>query len=361
MRKMIKKVVVVAMTMMMSLSTITTASAGTNVTTQVNLGAGDIVGGSSLNTAINKINSAFGSNNSDRKLFTMPGLKQAVTRTSNGSKVTTCERMTPQAVTKYSNYLLVSAYCDCSAHHKSVIFVMDANNNCAYKTTLILDKCDHVGGIACSSNYLWVTDSDNKKIYPFKNSSITDAIGHNYWTLYSQNNNVTQLSYKPAYLSYKGGYLYTGAFDEDNGTTIKRYRVYNDSTSATPYYSYNRDAFVVRDIKKIQGLAINGSNVVITSSYGRTKTSTAYTFKNVNLDSVAHFSNAKVNNYKQPSKTISLPNMLEGCYVTSDNVYTVYESGAYTYRKDIGNKASDNSKLMPLDKIVRTPVAKFGM
>ncbi len=53
----------------------------------------------------------------------VPGLKQTVTK-KNGS-ITTCSKMTPQGLTLTSNYIIISAYCNCGQKHNSVLYMLD--------------------------------------------------------------------------------------------------------------------------------------------------------------------------------------------------------------------------------------------
>lgn len=264
-----------------------------------------------------------------KKTGVIPGLKQAVTRTSNGKKVTTCDSMVPQGLTFAGDYLLISAYCNCGKKHHSVIYVLEGSER-IYKTTLILDVSCHAGGIAKSGKYIWVCDSNGKCLRAYKYSSVEDAIGHNYWTVYTQAKRTVAVT--PSHLCCANGCLYVGTFSE----TSKTSKIYYYSVNGT---TLSKKGFItVSGISKIQGISVREKYMVLTSSYGRTNKSKVYVFE----DSSKFLTNKKV--YKSPLETFEFPNMVEGCYIGSRNTYFLFESGAKTYR------SSKNT--MPLDKYV---------
>ena len=193
--------------------------------------------------------------------YTIPGLMQTVTRTSDGKTVTTCSSMTPQGMcfADGGKYLLISAYCNCGKHHRSVIYVIEASSK-AYKTTLILDNNCHVGGIACLGNYIWVCDSTGGSyLRAYKLSCVNDAIGHNYWTIYTQAKRAVATT--PSYMCAANGMLYVGKFSETATST----NIYYYSASGTTLTK--KGYFTIKGPKKIQGISIRVNYMVITSSY----------------------------------------------------------------------------------------------
>jgi hypothetical protein len=264
----------------------------------------------------------------------IPGLNKSVTRTSNGKTVTVCKGMVPQGITFAGDYLLISAYCGCGKNHRSVIYVIDDKTR-KYKTTLILDNSCHVGGLAKCGDYVWVCDSQSGKyLRAYKYSSVKDAIGHNYWTVYTQAKRAVATT--PSYMCSANGCLYVGTFSETSKTSNIYYYSVNGSALT------KKGSFTISGVPKIQGISIRGSYMLITSSYGRTNKSKVYSYK---------FTGPK--KYTSPLKSFTFPNMAEGCYIGSSNAYFLFESGAATYR------SSKNT--MPLDKYVGLSNSVFGI
>ena len=275
--------------------------------------------------------------------YTVPGLMQSVTRDSTGATVTTCTGMVPQAITFAGGgqYILISAYCDCGANHRSVIYMINGETK-EYITTLILDANMHVGGIAWDGTYIWVCDSaSGKYLRAYKYSSAQNAVGHNYWTLSTAASQ--SVATTPSFLCYANGYLYVGTFS----TTATQTTIYFYSTSDTTLTK--EGSFTISGATKIQGISIRGSSMVITSSYGRTNASQVYVF----VDSANQFKVSGVTYKTSDAKSYSFANMAEGCYIGSSYTYFLFESGAKTYR--------ESSNTRPLDQYVRFKNTTLGV
>ncbi len=278
----------------------------------------------------------------------IPGLMKTVTRTKDGKTVTTCTGMVPQGLTFAGDYLLISAYCGCGAKHRSVIYVLDSANR-RYQTTLILDDICHVGGLAKQGDYVWVCDTgtdDNKekKLRAYSYSDIQNAVnvGANYWTLEATVTPTVKVT--PSYICSANGYLYVGTHHK------------NSSTATIHYYSVSgttikrKGSFTIDGIKQLQGIAIRGKYMVVTSSLGRKNwdNSTVYVFKDT-----AKFKSDSKTYYKEDAKMFEFANMVEGCYIGSSYTYFICESGAKTYR--------ESSFTRPLDKYVGFKNSVFGI
>lgn len=267
--------------------------------------------------------------------YTIPGLMQTVTRNSAGDTVQLCTGMVPQGMCFASNgdYLLISAYCNCGAGHRSVMYVINASTK-AYETTLILDNSAHVGGIAAYGDYIWVCDTaSGKYLRSYKVSSMLDALTHKYWTVYTQSQPAVAAS--PSFLCCANGYLYLGTFSETSTTCV----IYYYSISGTSITK--KGSFTVTGIPKIQGISVRGEYMVLSCSYGRKNASDVYIFH----DATNRFKKSGVTYAKASAKHYSFPNMVEACYIGSTYTYFLFESGAKTYRESSGTR--------PLDKYLR--------
>lgn len=269
--------------------------------------------------------------------YTIPGLVQAVTRDTTGETVTTCDNMVPQGLAfcgPSGKYLLISAYCNCGASHRSVIYVIDASSK-EYQVTLITDTTCHLGGLAYDGTYVWVCDSQSnpKCVRAYKYSSVEDAITHNYWTVYTQAS--CEVDATPSYMCYANDLLYIGTFSE-TASTMKMYFYETKDKTIT-----KKGSFTVNGVSKIQGMSIRNGCMVLTSSYGRTNKSDAYIF----TDPGSRFMRDGAVYNGENARHLSLPNMAEGCYIGSTYTYFLFESGAKTYR--------GSANTMPLDQYIR--------
>lgn len=275
--------------------------------------------------------------------YTIPGLMQTVTRDSTGQNVTTCSNMVPQGIAFIGggDYLVISAYCNCGAKHRSVLYLIDGLTR-EYLVTLILDANMHAGSIACDGTYIWVCDTaSGHNLRAYKYSSALNAVGHNYWTLYTVATRPVDTA--PSYMCYTNGYLYVGAFSETATTAKIHYYSVND-TELT-----HRGSFTVNGISKIQGMSIRGHAMVLSCSYGRKNASDVYIFH----DPVNKFKTGGVNYYGANARHYSFANMAEGCYIGSSYTYFLFESGSKTYRESAGTR--------PLDQYVRYRSSDLGI
>lgn len=314
---------------------LSTQAFAANVTTVANIPQ-------STAAAVNYVKQQFGTPGNS---YTIPGLMQSVTRTSNGSTVTTCSNMVPQGLTfcgPGEKYILISAYCNCGAGHKSVIYVIDTNTK-AYQVTLITDTSCHVGGMAYDGNYIWVCDtqSGGKHLRAYKYSSVEDAIVHNYWTIYTQA--TVTVDTAPSFLCYANGYLYVGTFSETATTAQIYFYQPNGKTIA------RKGSFTINGISKIQGMSIRSGNMVLSTSYGRRNTSKVYVFN----DPIGRFATNGAVYHAANARSFNLPNMAEGCYIGSGYTYFLFESGSKSYRESTGT--------MPLDKYLRLGNDRLGV
>lgn len=277
----------------------------------------------------------------------IPGLMKSVTRTKGGT-ITTCTAMVPQGITFAGDYLMISAYCKCGNGHHSVIYVLDDATR-TYKTTIILDDYCHVGGLAKQGDYVWVCDSGGNKdqkshLRSYSYAAIKQAVDNNMPHRVLKAKSVEKVATTPSYLCSANGYLYVGTHYEN----AKEDKDGNDKTATAVihYYSVSGDqlnhkgSFSIKGITQLQGIAIRGNAMVVTSSLGRLdiNNSKLYVFKS----SSGFKTNGAV--YSKPSKTFRFANMAEGCYIGPNYTYVICESGAKEYRS--------TPLTRPLDKYV---------
>lgn len=333
MKKKLRRTLIVILCVAMCCSTMSITGYAANVTTVASIPQ-------STTSALNYLKSNVGTVNAK---YTIPGLMQTVTRDSTGKTVTTCKGMVPQGLTFAGNgkYLLISAYCNCGASHRSVIYMLNGETK-EYLTTLILDSDMHVGGLAWDGTYIWVCDSaSGNNLRAYKYSSALNAVGHNYWTLSTAATKAVATT--PSYLCYANGYLYVGAFS----TTATKTTIYFYSVSGTTLTK--KGSFTLSGVNKVQGVSVRGSSMVVTTSYGRTNASKVYVY----TDTTNQFKKTGVTYATSSAKSYNFANMVEGCYIGSSYTYFLFESGAKTYR--------ESSNTRPLDQYIRYKNTTLGV
>lgn len=273
--------------------------------------------------------------------YTIPGLMCAVTRSNDGSTVEACTGMVPQAMTFAGDgkYLLISAYCSCGSKHRTVLYMLDGKTM-EYLSTVILDSCMHAGGIAWYGDYIWVCDTSAGKILrAYKYESALNSLQVGYATAHTAVERTVAVT--PSYLCRANDMLYVGAFGSDSNAEIHYYTIHNTELTEA-------GMFTVNGVSKIQGISIRGDHMVLTSSYGRTNASNVYVFTDKN----GHFQANREVYHVTAARSYKFANMAEGCYIGSTYTYFLFESGAKAYRE------SDNTR--PLDQFIRYKSADIG-
>jgi hypothetical protein len=263
------------------------------------------------------------------KTFPIPGLSGAWSNGVNGLQFS--EEMTPQGLAVSEKYIFVSAY-DPTKTVNSVIYLIDQNKSELLKTIVIHNKA-HLGGIYFDEEHqeLWATGDwkhgESVTIFSmeqFENYDIFD--GQNLKPLKTFN-----LSSSPSsFLTVSGGQLFVGSFDVNKPGLVSVYRITRTENStdlvnfsSKPYLDepqeyLSNEQFVT--IKQNQGLAINGSDLLMSSSYGPGKS----------ILTRHHFNESEYTN----GKFVELFPYLEQIVLQGrSSVYLLFEGGAKQYRK----------------------------
>lgn len=269
----------------------------------------------------------------DYGMITIPGLEATRTMTENqGGKIEMCTSMTPQGLAIARDYILVSAYCH-THKHNSVVYVLDKNTHKYLKTIVLKDK-DHVGGLAFDKEHqmIWVSTSHDDRAaasaFSLQNLEVYDFDEMETSMVYTYDYDLYTLE-RDSFMSYGDGYLYIGHFSRNETSVVQRFKIEDNGalkTSSGAELGIDKDIAIPDDVKKIpkkiQGFAIYEDKVILTQSYGITRSSLLV----YNYSDVMHRTQKKYTLNK-----ITLPQKLQQIYIDGTDVYILFESAAYAY------------------------------
>lgn len=234
-----------------------------------------------------------------------------------------CTSMTPQGICVAQRYLLISAYCH-TEHHNSVIFVLDKKSG-AYEGCIVLDGTYHAGGLAY--------DTGSKRVWIALGMEAQDTIaGFSLVEMenYLQRNPEDTFMNGPipfsskckieglkscSFITFYNKDLFVGQFMKTDQSIVYQCRM-----------NQNHDLLSIRKMKlpkKIQGIAVFGDIVLLSQSYGLTKSSLIvhnYIDTAAQLDDETHI------------REFMMPQKMQQIYIDGDDLYVIFESAAYAYR-----------------------------
>lgn len=222
-------------------------------------------------------------------------------------------RWVPQGLTKWGENLLVISYYDTYGTSNSRIAVINRGSG-SYVKMFNLDTKGHVGGIAMTSKYLWVTVGSSLRRY--SRSSLSGTSGG---TLRGQKDIPVKAS---SYAYAEGENVWVGRFNETSRDYMYRYSV--GSTGGLTY----REARYTPS--QVQGVVVTSTRIVWAQSWGRDNDSTLVSWPR----SRTYNGSSAIGNF------VTAPNMAEGMVIAGGQLQIVFESGsdAYNGTKD-GNSA----------------------
>lgn len=255
--------------------------------------------------------------------------------------------MTPQGIAVTEKYLLISAYSHDHQDH-SVIYLLDRQTHRFIKT-VVLPGRPHLGGIAYDPKHkrVWVTTGgplaglasiDLKELedYQLKKDSVIS---------YHQQLALKEVSHASA-LTYTSGVLVVGYFTLNEYGRMATYRL-NDQGDLTiashekissfdqgervhsgvtpvPASQFARSLGLWKTLDMIQGLTFYQDYLLMSQSWGPDRPGKIYFF---NLDKVDKFFS-----FKDAEFSIDTPPYVEQITAVDDQLYTLFEGGAWPYR-----------------------------
>ncbi|AEY64855.1 hypothetical protein [Clostridium sp. BNL1100] len=263
----------------------------------------------------------------------------------NSSLSAGCSKMVPQGITFAGDYLLISACCEETTKHNSVIYVFNESDK-SYFGTIKLPGTAHVGGVAydCDrSGNIWV--SNGNAVGCFKYSKLAECKNT---VLSISYNRVANLSYQASTMCYDAvnNYLWIAQFDNTNqDNSFARCYAVEGKTSTSPTLPYQ---FQISVPLKTQGISVRGDRMMISSSYGRTNDSKLYSY--------TWNQSTKIPTLKS---TTTLPPLSEGVVMGTTYAYIVYESVSPVYY----NQPDDNGNYCtyPVRYFAAYNISNFGI
>lgn len=293
----------------------------------------------------------------DYGMIAIPGLEATKTLTENeNGEIEMCTSMTPQGLAVARDNILISAYCH-THQHNSVVYVLDKNTH-EYIKTIVLPNKDHVGGLAFDKehNMIWVSTSHDGRAaasaFSFQNMEAYDLDEMEVPISYSHDYDLYTLE-RDSFMTYGDGYLYIGHFSRNETSVVQKFKI-DDSgalkTSSGTELGIDKDIAIPDDVKKIpkkiQGFAIYEDKVILTQSYGITRSSLLV----YNYSDVMHRTQQKYTLNK-----ITLPQKLQQIYIDGTDVYILFESAAYAYSAQPMPKVDRVLKLH-LDEVLKVDI-----
>ena len=275
--------------------------------------------------------------------------------------LSSADNMVPQGLTYWAakNWILISAYHN-GGSNASCVFALRADTGAFVaqfnlKTASNGNITDHVSGIACSANNLYVASTGSTMSYiPLSQLDVAEGTVRDVCYTGTVNLNLELNSANTSYASIGDGILWTGNFyiegdsnygtkaNADSGTMMLGYDLsgYPDSAAewaalqslaGNPSYCIPLDAY---GINKVQCATVKNGFCYVGTSYGRTNDSQMYIF-NVNLTSAQ--GTITVNGHVKPRIILAdqrvyahLP-MTEGLMIYNGCMWNIFESAAYLY------------------------------
>lgn len=252
---------------------------------------------------------------------------------SHGGEVAICTSMTPQGLCVVGKYLLISAYCYTKTHN-SVIYVLNKDTQ-EFVKEVVLDGIPHTGGLAYDKEHqmIWVSTYRNGKAsascFSFKALERYDLEEVKGPITYTYEYDLYTLE-RDSFMTYADGYLYVGYFSVKTNGVVQKFKIDKNGGLATKSgisIGVRKKIALPEEIKeipkKIQGIAIYQDKILMTQSYGLTKSSL---FVHNDSDSMYRTDgNSTVNK-------ISMPQKVQQIYIDGNELYVLFESAAYAYR-----------------------------
>lgn len=264
--------------------------------------------------------------------YVIPGLKTTRTLlTSEGDKEAVCTSMTPQGLAVTDQYVLISAYCH-TMKHNSVIYVIDKETHRFIKE-VVLPGQPHVGGLAYDSEHgiLWYSSNTEELAQAV---SITMEALESYDYDESQRpvavNQVCSLYgiVRDSFMTFYEGCLYVGCFMKYSESAIARYPVDGSGNLINTMdegLGMNFEMAIPLDYSTIseqaQGMAFYEDKLLLSHSYGILPSRLVFYEK----------SDKRLYVDENSAKSYRFPERMEQIFVDGDDLYVLFESGAYAY------------------------------
>ena len=247
------------------------------------------------------------------------------------------KKETPQGLAVTDEYVLVSAYCH-TEKHNSVIYVINKETHRFIKE-VVLPGLPHVGGLAYDQEHdmLWYSSNTN---------GIAQAISIKMDVLrdynYADNHMPVQVNQtcslygivRDSFMTFYKGCLYVGCFNKYTESTIARYAV---DSKGDLVNTFNEELGMMFEMavpldystisEQAQGMAFYNDKLLLSHSFGILPSRIVFYEQ----------SDKRLYVNENSARSYRMPEMIEQIVVEGDELYVLFESGAYAYRGYAGN------------------------
>lgn len=231
-------------------------------------------------------------------------------------------RWVPQGLTNLGDSRLVTSYYDSEDDSalklKSRIVITDLAG--VRKKSLWLDTKGHVGGLAATSEWLWIADGGDLRRYSRRaiaNAEDGDSIRASY---------VRTVLGKASYAYASGETVWVGDFNWDYDGGVKTCPEYNEDLAGMYQYRVNSNdqldhVRTVRTPGSVQGLTVTGTRYIWSTSCGRDNDSRIVVWDRARTyDGTNDYGNV-----------YTAPNMSEGMTRIGAKLFLIFEAGSSFY------------------------------
>ncbi|MDO5135840.1 MAG: hypothetical protein Q4D55_07280 [Eubacteriales bacterium] len=264
--------------------------------------------------------------------YIVPGLKSTRTLlTSEGDQPAICTSMTPQGLAITDQYVLISAYCHTNRHN-SVIYVVDKKTH-RFVKEIVLPGQPHAGGLAYDQEHgiLWYSSNTEElaqavsvtmeevEDYAYEDGPRPISL-HQECSLYG--------IIRDSFMTFYEGCLYVGCFTKYTESAIARYGVDDQGclvNTVDEGLGMDFEMAVPLDYATIseqaQGMAFYKDKLLLSHSFG------------ILPSRIVVYERSDKQLYVDENSAISyrFPERMEQIWVDGDDLYILFESGAYAY------------------------------
>ena len=232
--------------------------------------------------------------------------------------------MVPQGICFAGQFVLISAY-DSKEVYPSVLYVLDRDTK-EYRTTILLEDKNHVGGIAYDGEYVWIAKSGDCALSAISYARIKLAAdaGEDCVSVYYDD--TYAISCRASFVTYYDGLLWVGVFEKaDSMVSVLRGFEFHDKEGVTGLLQKD-ELFLPEQANGAAITKINGHVcLIVDTSYGRLKASKVHVYE-LSMDE---------NNFETAvcllKAEYEFPPMLEEVEFNGQDIYYVFESAATAY------------------------------
>ncbi|MBR4765288.1 MAG: InlB B-repeat-containing protein, partial [Clostridia bacterium] len=307
---------------------------------------------------------------------------------SNGNQdicvpgLSSTDNMVPQGLTYWpaKNWILISSYSNGGSKASRIYAVSAVTGHLVAQFNLYSGgsiSTDHVSGIACSANNLYIASSGSTMSY-IPLSELDVSVGTVKNVSYADTVSMSGVlnGANTSYASYGDGVLWTGNFYIENNSN---YNTKGHPSYGSMLYGFTVDGYVTSSaewnalkaiagnpsyaipldsygINKVQCATVKNGFCYVGTSYGRDNDSTMYIF---NVDLMSSNGTFSVNGNTKPliplknQRTYTHLPMTEGLLVFDGYLWNIFESASYLY-----NGQGDLSK-NPTDVLWRFDISSL--